>query len=206
MRFKKPLSIKETAQLLGINEDTLRNWEDQGLIKPLRVGKRQDRKYTQKIINDMIEKGLAHPVMDLDKNASKIEEKMTLDTLKSFLWKSVDILRGAVDSSDYKTYIFGLLFYKRMSDVWDEEFKVIMDQYHDEELAGADYNHRFQLPKDCHWNETEKEASNIGQKLNTIFDKITIANSPKLDKIFNNLNLASFFLPYFISYIMMRLK
>ena len=181
--IKKPLSIKEAAKLLGVNEDTLRNWEDQGLIKPLRVGKRGDRKYTSELINEIVEKGLAKPLENSD--------RITLNDLKSFLWKSADILRGKVDAGDYKTYIFGLLFYKRISDVWDEEYQKIMDQYHDEELAKADYNHRFQLPPDCHWKELQKEASHIGQKLNNIFDKITSTNSPKLDKIFNGLNFAN---------------
>jgi len=183
-------SIKETAKLLGVHEDTLRNWEDQGLIKPLRIGKRQDRKYTQEIINTIVEKGLAHPVLSLDKDAPVKDEKMTLEVLKSFLWKSADILRGKIDSGDYKTYIFGLLFYKRISDMWDEEYEEILAKFHDEELARADYNHKFQVPKDCRWSEVQKEAVNIGAKLNDVFDKLTTANNPKLDKIFNNLNFA----------------
>ncbi len=183
-------SIKEAAKILGVHEDTLRNWEDQGLIKPLRVGKRQDRRYTQDIINKIVDKGLAHPVMNLDKDAPEKEEKMSLEVLKSFLWKSADILRGKIDSGDYKTYIFGLLFYKRISDVWDEEYESILEKFHDEELAHADYNHKFQVPKDCRWSEIQKEAINIGAKFNDVFDKITTANSPKLDKIFNNLNFA----------------
>ena len=54
--------------------------------------------------------------------------KLTLPQLEQFLWKSADILRGKIDSSDYKKYIFGLLFYKRISDVWDEEYAKVMDE------------------------------------------------------------------------------
>lgn len=193
MSIQKPFSIKQAAKLLGVHEDTLRNWEEEGLIKPIRLGKRGDRKYTQDLINEIVEKGLARPLTELNASVeSKLkDEKITLNDLKAFLWKSADILRGKVDASDYKTYIFGLLFYKRISDVWDEEYRAIIDQYHDEELARADYNHRFQLPKDCRWSELQKEAVNIGKKLNDVFDKITAANSPKLDTIFNNLNFAN---------------
>ncbi len=181
-------SIKQAAKLLGVNEDTLRNWEEKGLIKPLRVGIRQDRKFTQDIINEIIEKGLAHPILSLDKDAPEKKEKMKLPELQAFLWKSADILRGKVDSGDYKTYIFGLLFLKRLSDTWDEEYEDLLAKFHDEELANADYNHKFQMPKDCRWAEIQKEAINIGAKLNDVFDKLTTANNPKLDKIFNNLN------------------
>jgi len=47
--------------------------------------------------------------------------KIDLETLKSHLWESANILRGGIDASDYKNYIFGMLFLKRLSDVFDEE-------------------------------------------------------------------------------------
>ena len=106
----KTYSIKQAAKLLNVHEDTLRNWEEEGLIKPLRVGKRQDRKYTQELLNEIVSKGLATPLQDLDKDLgapiTDEEGKMNLTQLKQFLWRSADILRGKIDSSDYKKYIF----------------------------------------------------------------------------------------------------
>lgn len=187
----KIFSIKQAATLLNVHEDTLRNWEAEGLIKPLRVGKRGDRKYTSELLREIEQKGLASPILDLDKDLEKIPNQLTLAQLEQFLWKSADILRGKIDSSDYKKYIFGLLFYKRISDVWDEEYQLIIDEYQDEEIALADYNHRFQVPKDCKWSVIAETSENIGQKLNDIFDKITNVNSPKLDKIFDDLDFAN---------------
>lgn len=186
---KELLSIGEVAKLFGINKDTLRNWEKKGLITPLRVGPRKDRKYKpediERIANDKsIVKTFDAPLTD-------DSGKMNLTQLKQFLWRSADILRGKIDSSDYKKYIFGLLFYKRISDVWDEEYKKVLEEYHDEEIARADHNHRFQVPKDCRWEVIQKHAEGIGQKLNEIFDKLTNANSPKLDKIFDDLDFAN---------------
>ena len=66
----------------------------------------------------------------------------------------------------------------------------MIDEYKDETIARADYNHRFQVPQDCRWSVIEEQAENIGPKLNGIFDKLTNANSPKLDKIFDDLDFA----------------
>lgn len=170
------LSIGQVAEIFSIHQDTLRNWEKDGTLVPLRVGPRKDRKYRPQ---------------DIEAIVDKMGSKLTLPQLESFLWKSADILRGKIDSSDYKKYIFGLLFYKRMSDVWDEEYNTVMKEYNDEDIARADYNHRFQVPKDCRWEKVTQEAESIGQRLNDIFDKLTNANSPKLDKIFDDLDFAN---------------
>lgn len=45
---------------------------------------------------------------------------LNLDTLESWLWVSANILRGSIDSSDFKNYIFGLLFLKRFNDVFED--------------------------------------------------------------------------------------
>ncbi len=186
---KTLLSIGEVSSIFGIHQDTLRNWEKKGLITPLRVGPRKDRKYRpediERIAND---KSI---VKDLGVSLTDDAGKMNLAQLKQFLWRSADILRGKIDSSDYKKYIFGLLFYKRISDSWDEEYKKVLEEYHDEEIAKADHNHRFQVPKDCRWEIVQKQAEGIGQKLNEVFDKLTNANSPKLDKIFDDLDFAN---------------
>lgn len=170
------LSIGQVAEIFSIHPDTLRNWEKDGTLVPLRVGKRGDRKYRPQDIQAIVD---------------KMGSRLTLPQLESFLWKSVDILRGKIDSSDYKKYIFGLLFYKRMSDVWDEEYNAVMEEYSNEDVARADYNHRFQIPKDCRWEKITEQAESIGQKFNDIFEKLTTANSPKLDKIFDDLDFAN---------------
>jgi len=67
--------------------------------------------------------------------ASKNGRKLTLPELERFLWESANILRGKIDSSDYKNYIFGLLFLKRISDVFEEEAERIEKETSDKELA-----------------------------------------------------------------------
>ena len=170
------LSIGQVAEIFNVHQDTLRNWEKEGILVPMRAGKRGDRKYRPQDIQAIVD---------------KMGSKLTLPQLEQFLWKSADILRGKIDSSDYKKYIFGLLFFKRISDVWDEEYERVMSEFNDETIARADYNHRFQVPKDCRWSVVEERAENIGVKLNEVFDKLANANSPKLEKIFDDLDFAN---------------
>jgi DNA-binding transcriptional MerR regulator len=151
-------TIGELADKFGVHKDTLRNWEKEGLVVPDRVGSRGDRVYTDEHLALIIDKRLAQSVSVLGNTTNVDTEKMNLAQLKKFLWKSADILRGKIDSSDYKKYIFGLLFYKRMSDVWQEEYDKALAEYHDDEIAKADYNHRLEV--------MQNTASDIGLKLN----------------------------------------
>lgn len=56
---------------------------------------------------------------------------VSLPELEQHLWGAANILRGSIDSGEYKSYIFGLLFFKRLSDVWQEEYEAKMAEYHD---------------------------------------------------------------------------
>ena len=69
-----------------------------------------------------------------------------LPQLESHLWESANILRGPVDAADFKTYIFPLLFFKRICDIWDDEYQEIVDETGDEQLACFPESHRFQIP------------------------------------------------------------
>ena len=87
---------------------------------------------------------------------------------------------GPVDAADFKTYIFPLLFFKRICDVWDEEYQEIVDETGDEQLAWFPESHRFQIPEDCHWNDVRTKASNVGATLQRAMREIETANSDTL--------------------------
>ncbi len=89
---------------------------------------------------------------------------MTLPQLESHLWEAANILRGPVDAADFKSYVFPLLFFKRISDVQDEEHAAALVEFGgDEEAALFPENYRFQLPPGCHWRDVRQVATNVGQ-------------------------------------------
>ena len=81
---------------------------------------------------------------------------LSLAQLENHLWRAADILRGSIDSGDYKHYIFGLLFFKRLSDVWEEEYEERLARYHDADLAADPDEHRFDIPKGHFWKDVLK--------------------------------------------------
>ncbi|WP_417803368.1 type I restriction-modification system subunit M [Thalassospira lucentensis] len=102
--------------------------------------------------------------------------QLTLQELESHLWGTANILRGSIDSGDFKHYIFGLLFYRRLCDVWEEEYERKLNQYGDEELAADPDEHRFHIPEGNFWKDIRKHTTNIGEHLNAAFHAIEDAN------------------------------
>lgn len=108
-------------------------------------------------------------------------------TLSGHLWEAANILRGPVDAADFKTYIFPMLFFKRISDVYDEETAEALEMSGgDEAFARFPENHRFQLPDGCHWDDVRAKAENVGQALQRAFREVEKANPNTLYGIFGD--------------------
>ena len=112
---------------------------------------------------------------------------VTLSDLEQHLWGAANILRGSIDSGEYKSYIFGLLFFKRLSDVWREEYEQSLAEYGDENLAVDAEEHRFDIPQGYDWSEVRRHTTNIGENLNAAFQAIEDANM-KLRGIFQSVD------------------
>ena len=111
-------------------------------------------------------------------------EKINLETLKSHLWKSADILRGHIDAADYKNYIFGLLFLKRISDVFDEEAEKIMRETGDKKVAYEDPDyHDFSIPDRARWNYLKSLTQNIGDAINKANESLEEENPESLEGV-----------------------
>lgn len=112
---------------------------------------------------------------------------LDLPALEAHLWESANILRGPVDAADFKTYIFPLLFFKRISDVYDEEVAMALAVSDgDQEYATFPENHRFQIPDDCHWRDVRAQTTNVGQALQYAMREVEKANQRTLYGIFGD--------------------
>ena len=110
---------------------------------------------------------------------------LTLQDLESDLWNCAQILRGsAIDRTDWKGYILPLLFFKRISDVWDEETAEAREIYGDVDLEVFPELHRFTLPDGCHWRDVRETAANVGAALARAMRAIERANPDTLARVF----------------------
>ncbi|MBR4630073.1 MAG: SAM-dependent DNA methyltransferase [Treponema sp.] len=118
---------------------------------------------------------------------AKKTNRIPLDELEKYLWHSAVLLRTKIDAGAYKQYIFPLLFFKRLSDVYDEETSMALEETDgDAELAGLPEYHNFMIPKGYHWNDVRTKSENIGKALVEAFKAIENANSEKLEGIFGD--------------------
>jgi len=109
---------------------------------------------------------------------------MTQD-LKSHLWECAEILRGsAVDRTDWKAYILPLLFFKRISDVWDEETADAAALFGDADPVDFPEVHRFKVPAGCHWRDVRETPLNVGAALSHAMREIERANPDTLYRVF----------------------
>lgn len=107
--------------------------------------------------------------------------------LKSALWEAANILRGsAVDRTDWKGYMLPLLFFKRISDVWDEETSEAQRTFGEADPSLFPEIHRFVVPVGCHWNDIREAAINVGAALQTAMREIERTNPDTLFRVFGS--------------------
>lgn len=112
---------------------------------------------------------------------------MTQQQLEKYLWGAAKILRGTIDAGDYKQYIFPLLFYKRICDVYDEEFEnALAESDGDKEYASFAEHHHFIVPKEFHWETVRETTINVGIALQNAMREIEKANPDTLYGIFGD--------------------
>ncbi len=119
-------------------------------------------------------------------------DQIQISALESHLWEAANILRGTVDAADFKSYVFPLLFFKRISDVYDEEYAVALEESGgDEEYASFPQNYRFQIPNGCRWSEVRAVTNNVGMALQKAMRGIEKANPETLYGIFGDAQWAN---------------
>lgn len=115
------------------------------------------------------------------KNGNNNLVDLDIGIFSGYLWEAANILRGPVDAADFKTYIFPIMFFKRISDVYDDEYsRALEESGGDVEFALFPENHRFQVPDGCHWKDIRAVSTNIGYSLQKAMRCIEQANPDTL--------------------------
>jgi type I restriction enzyme M protein len=120
------------------------------------------------------------------------DSKLTMQELETYLWNAAINLRNKMDAGDYKVYIFPLLFYKRICDVYDEEYNnALIESKGKEDYATSQFVHNFQIPDGTHWNDLRNTSKNIGEKLQKNLRSIEKINKKRLYGIFGDAEWAN---------------
>lgn len=114
-----------------------------------------------------------------------MSKKITQDELESYLWGSAVLLRNHIDAGAYKQYIFPLLFFKRLNDVYEEETEKAVKE-NGPEAAAWEETHNFSIPDGAHWDDVRNVTENVGKAIQNAFRAIEKANNEKLQGIFGD--------------------
>lgn len=133
-------------------------------------------------------------------NGKPTSAKVSQAEINGILWKACDTFRGAVDPSEYKNYILVMLFVKYISDVWQDHYAKLVEEYGDpksktakERIERRLKRERFVLPAHCTFDSLyeQRNAANIGEVINTVLDEIEDSNKEKLEGVFRNIDFNS---------------
>lgn len=129
----------------------------------------------------------------LKNNNNKVSsDETTSQKLFSHLFEACNILRGPINQDEYKSYVTPILFFKRLSDVYDEEKQEALEESDgDEEYAALDEFHRFIIPKGCHWQDVREANENIGFAIVKAMYGIERSNPDTLNGVFSSFDDAT---------------
>ena len=119
-------------------------------------------------------------------------EETTSQKLFLHLFEACNILRGPINQDSYKTYVIPILFFKRISDIYDEETILAQEQYGDDVVDfDEDEIHKFLIPEGCHWNDVHETAENVGVAIVNAMTGIERANPDTLSGLFSSFDDAN---------------
>lgn len=122
----------------------------------------------------------------------KAESVTSSQMLYSHLYEACNILRGPINQDEYKSYVTPILFFKRISDVYDEERAIALEESdNDLELAAFPENYSFIIPDGCHWQDVREKSENVGKAIVDAMNGIERANPDTLHGVFSSFDDAN---------------
>jgi type I restriction enzyme M protein len=119
-------------------------------------------------------------------------KKTTSQMLFNHLFEACNILRGPINQDEFKTYVIPILFFKRVSDIYDEETQIAFEEYGEDATDfEEDEIHKFMIPDGCHWSDVREQSENIGAAIINAMMGIERANPDTLSSVFSSFDDAS---------------
>ena len=143
----------------------------------------------EKIVKKVTKTDTRESMVEDSVGASEIKEENPEETtsqkLFNHLFEACNILRGPINQDEYKSYVTPILFFKRISDVYDEETEDAVDAY-GEEASEFDEQHSFIIPDGCHWNDVRNASIDVGKAIVDAMSGIERANPDNLSGVFSS--------------------
>lgn len=135
----------------------------------------------------------AFQAADDDTEAAELtKEETTSRQLFNHLFEACNILRGPINQDEFKSYVTPVLFFKRISDVYDEEYEEALEfSGGDVEYAEAEDMHSFVIPDGCHWNDVRMVSQDVGKAIVKAMTGIEKANPDTLSGVFSSFDDAT---------------
>ena len=153
------------------------------------------RKSTEKVKGTDRETMIESAVLATDNDVNSAEnnaEETTSQQLFNHIFEACNILRGPINQDEYKSYVTPILFFKRISDVYDEEYEdAMVFSGGDVEYAEAEDMHSFVIPKGCHWEDVRNVSENVGKAIVRAMTGIEKANPDTLAGVFSSFDDAT---------------
>lgn len=149
-----------------------------------------ERKFERKVKGSERETMMqeAFQAADDDTEAAELtKEETTSRQLFNHLFEACNILRGPINQDEFKSYVTPVLFFKRISDVYDEEYEEALEfSGGDIEYAEAEEMHSFVIPDGCHWNDVRMVSQDVGKAIIKAMTGIEKANPDTLSGVFSS--------------------
>lgn len=154
--------------------------------------KRKTERKVKGVDRETIIESAAQAADDDTDDAELTPEEITSKQLFNHLFAACNILRGPINQDEYKSYVTPILFFKRISDVYDEEYEEALEfSGGDVEYAEAEDMHSFIIPEGCHWNDIRQVTQNVGKAIVKAMTGIEKANPDTLSGVFSSFDDAT---------------